>query len=832
MGKGFLEIQTFTANGAVPVGNVSVTVSDENGQILYELQTDEMGIASQVALDAPDKWLIEDPNAQELRYNMYRVSARVPGYTAVDYDGVMIFDESTSILRVELDPVVIGQENAIKHVYIGGHKLDNPVTPEQQVLDAGEPEQAIGIAPFILPEVTIPNFIRVHLGRMENTSAATVSVPFINYIKNVTSHEIFDEWPEQAIMANVYCIVSLTLNRVYTEFYRKKGFSFDITSETYTDQKYVHNGIIGARISAIVDRIFNQYLAVVGHKEPFLSLYNDGVQVNIAGRLSQWGSFFDARDRGMNAWQIIKKYYSQNLELRTVERFGGVLESFPGYTLTLGTRGDAVRAMQLFLNRILGRYTDIIINPADGVFGEKTRTSVMAFQQVYNLPQTGEIDRRTWYEISRIYAVEKGLWEMYSEGQRMGIGKTPHTKVTRQGDVGPLVTELQFLLDFIAMYHSEIPFVAQTSRFDALTAEGVKAFQRLFGLTADGVVGATTWRLLYDVYWGIMENATPPTPPGPNPPPSEIPAFPGTALRVGSTGASVRLVQEAINKLAEVTPGMWRIAADGVFGNGTRDAVMAFQRIFGLTVDGIVGPNTWRRLMEEAYWTGTIPPEIPPFPGNLSVGSSGPNVRLVPEAINKLAPYYPGRLWILTVDGSFGNMTRDAIFAFQSIFGLPITGVVNQATWDRLMREAANVGSGTPSIPPFPGNLSVGSSGPNVRLVQEAINKLAPSYPGRLWILTVDGSFGNMTRDAIYAFQSIFGLPLTGVVNQATWDRLMREAANVGRGYGQGLSAQNGGAAGNNRADNKQLEQLAFILLACSLGSSVQHQARRPFPHR
>jgi peptidoglycan hydrolase-like protein with peptidoglycan-binding domain len=198
---------------------------------------------------------------------------------------------------------------------------------------------------------------------------------------------------------------------------------------------------------------------------------------------------YDARDRGMNAWQIIKKYYSQNLELRTCDNFGGILESYPGYTLTMGSRGDAVRTMQLQLNRVLGRYTNVIINPVDGIFGEQTRTSVLRFQQIYNLPQTGNIDRRTWYEISRIYAIEKALWEMYSEGERISIGTTPPSRVIRLNDTGALVVELQFLLDFIAMYHSEIPFVAQTSRFDTLTAEGVRAFQRKFNLNVDGIVG-------------------------------------------------------------------------------------------------------------------------------------------------------------------------------------------------------------------------------------------------------------------------------------------------------------------------------------------------------
>jgi len=781
VGKGYLKIKTVTESGAIPVGNASITISSEDDKILYQGKTNEAGDAYIVELEAPDKWHMEDPYAPGPRHGDYKVFISAPGFIGMQYDGVMVFDTSTSILKVEMEPVAIGQEDEIKKINIGGVKLDDPGEIQQAEFD--EPP-LLGSMTRNLPEVTIPNYIRVHLGRMERP-ASIVNIPFIEYIKNVTSHEIFDEWPEEAIVANVYCIISLTLNRIFTEFYRKRGFNFDITSETFMDQKFVYRGVIGERISAIVDKIFNNYLAIIGHKEPFLSLYNDGIRVNIPGRLSQWGSFFDAQDRGMNAWQIIRKYFSQNLELRETDVFGGILESYPGHTLSEGSRGNAVRTMQLYLNRILGRYSDVIINPVDGVFGPMTRSSVIMFQRVYGLPQTGTIDRRTWYEISRIYGIERALWEMDSEGKRIGIGKTPPTRVIRSGDTGPLVVELQFLLDYIAMFHREIPFVPQISRFDALTEQGVRAFQSLYNLNSDGVVGPATWRKLYEVYWGIKENTTPPLPPPPNPVlPDNMPPFPGTSLRVGSQGSDVRIIQEAINKLADAQPGLWKIGEDGIFGNGTRDAVMAFQRIFGLNVDGIVGPATWRKLMEEARMTTTTPSvQIPPFPGsNIGVGSTGTNVRLIQEAINKIAPNYPGRLWILSADGIFGNMTRDAIFAFQSIFGMPITGVVNQATWDRLMQEAYSGPSTGSQIPTFPGtSIGVGSAGANVCLIQQAINAIAPNYPGRLWILAEDGVYGNAVRDAIFAFQSIFGLPVTGVVGQVTWDRLMQEVAHSGR---------------------------------------------------
>lgn len=689
MGRGNLLLQVVAAAGAVLIENAAITLSDENDNVLHELTTDNTGHAPEISLAAPDKSLTEDPYTTQRRYATYNAKVRAEGYRTITYRGIMIFDQSTSIQVIEMHPMVQRGVVGDEIVEIGEHALDYPVMPEPQ-----EPQ----ITPRILPEVVIPNFITVHLGRPENP-AANVRVPFLDYIKNVASHEIFDTWPEQTIVANVYCIVSLTLNRIFTEFYRKRGRNFDITNHTSIDQKYVHHGTIGSRISAVVDRIFNNYLAVVGHKEPFLALYNDGVVANIPGRLSQWGSFFDARDRGMNAWQIIRRYFSQNLELRQCDVFSGPLESWPGANLAMGSRGEHVRTMQRYLNRILGRYTNVIINPVDGIFGQSTRNSVILFQQIYNLPQTGIIDRATWYQIGRLYAIEKALWEMNSEGIRIGIGTTPPTTIIREGSTGALVTELQFLLDFIGMYYNEIPFVAETSRFDRLTTTAVREFQRLFGLTTDGVVGPLTWRRLYEVFWGIVENAPvpPPAPPPTNPP--GMPIYPGYVLRLGARGENVRLVQRAINRLSTAIPGLWRIPEDGVFGETTRDAIFTFQRIFGLSIDGSVGPITWDRLMREYYdlqpggQPPTPQPEIPPYPGTLiRQGSTGENVRLIQQAINRLLPCHPNRLWRLTEDGIFGPITRDAVMALQSIFGLVVDGIVGPITWDRLMREADGQG--------------------------------------------------------------------------------------------------------------------------------------------
>ena len=457
----------------------------------------------------------------------------------------------------------------------------------------------------MLPVVIIPDYIIVHLARPE-VSAPNRRVSFKDYIKNVAFHEIYDSWPDAALTANIYCIVSLALNRIYTEFYRTqgRGYEFDITNDTSIDQKYVDGGSTGARINAIVDKIFNNYLAVVGHQEPFLTLYCDGVQVKCPGRLTQWGSYYDALS-GMTPWQIIQKYYAYNLELRQCNVFSAPFESYPGYTLKEGSSGDNVQTMQLYINRILGRYSNVIVKPVDGIFGPIMKKAVTAFQQYYNLPANGEINKTSWYKISYIYGIEKALWEMSSEGEHITVGKTPPTTATRINDTGALVVELQFLLNFILVYHNEIPFVAGTSSFDSYTITAVTAFQKKFGLTADGVVGASTWKKLYDVYWEIAENAVKP------PQPSDIksitqpslaqkmPSYPGYVIEAGAIGHDAMLIQQAINGLSDHYNGLWKINADGQFGNGTRSAVEAFQKLFGLTADGKVGKITWNKLMDE-----------------------------------------------------------------------------------------------------------------------------------------------------------------------------------------------------------------------------------------
>jgi len=347
--------------------------------------------------------------------------------------------------------------------------------------------------------------------------------------------------------------------------------------------------------------------------------------------------------------------------------------------------------MQDYLNRIRVNYPAIpqITNP-NGYFGADTANAVRVFQRTFNLAQDGIIGRGTWYKIVQIYVGVTKLAELVSEGQRIGIGENPPTSTIREGSRGPDVIQLQFILNFLSQFYNDIPPVIQDGVFGRGTRDSVIAFQRKFGLTQDGIVGPATWKLLYQVYRNTENDIGPVLPPQPPVTPPTVPVFPGTALRVGSRGENVRLIQEYLNRISSRYPSIPRLTEDGIFGPVTERAVREFQRLFGLTQDGIVGPITWGRIMDigTSIGGGTPPTTPPPFPGiPLRVGSRGNDVSVLQENLNRVASRYP-TIPRLTVDGVFGPATQNSVLQFQRLFGLIPDGVVGQATWDKIMSLA------------------------------------------------------------------------------------------------------------------------------------------------
>ncbi len=363
----------------------------------------------------------------------------------------------------------------------------------------------------------IPNPITVHMGTPAST-AQNIQVSFPDYVKNVASSEIYPTWPEAALRANIYAIITFALNRVYTEWYRSKNYNFDITNSTAYDQYFVYGRPIYESISRIVDQIFNEYVRRQGQNAPYFTSFCNGT-TSTCGGLSQWGTVSLA-NQGYTPIRILRYYYPDDIEIVETNAVSNVVTSYPGTPLRVGSTGLDVQTIQTYLNRIRRNYPAIpVISDETGVFGDSTRAAVTKFQSVFNLAADGIVGKATWYKISNLYTAVTRLAELDSEGTSLGIGTVPPAVVLRQGARGQDVITLQYLLDVIAEYYSGIPGPGQDGIFGNATREAVIAFQRQMGLVADGIVGPATWDSLYRTYQGIEQNV-PPTNPAPDPAPN------------------------------------------------------------------------------------------------------------------------------------------------------------------------------------------------------------------------------------------------------------------------------------------------------------------------
>ncbi|MBE6942721.1 MAG: spore cortex-lytic protein [Ruminococcaceae bacterium] len=357
-----------------------------------------------------------------------------------------------------------------------------------------------------MPVVTpyVPQSITVHLGSPAS-NAANVTVPFVDYVKNVASSEIYPTWDEDALRANILAIVSFALNRVYTEFYRSRGYGFDITNNTAYDQAFVNGRSYFGNISRLVDEIFNDYLRRPGFVEPLAAKFCNGTTVTCEG-LSQWGSENLAR-QGYSYDQILRSYYG-NVEIVPDAPVRGIMSSYPGTPLQRGSSGPNVVVIQTSLNRISQNYPAIPkIANVDGIFGSRTEASVRAFQQIFGLTPDGIVGPATWYEIVRLYTAVTELSELRSQGQQFYAVNWSSPNGLQVGDSGDKVRFLQYMLSVLSAYISAIPPLAVDSIFGNDTRNAVLAAQRRFGLPETGVVDANTWDAIYEQYAGI-ENTT------------------------------------------------------------------------------------------------------------------------------------------------------------------------------------------------------------------------------------------------------------------------------------------------------------------------------------
>ena len=391
-GLGYLQVNTFFQGVGSPAQGATVRVfNSDTKSIVSESQTDAQGQVKNIALITP-------PIEYSLQYglprpfNQYYVQVIYQDYQSVYISNVQLFPEQTAIQNVLLLP----SYNAIDIPYPTLWGTYPPKIPESEVKKLPLPTGQI-----VLPEPVVPSLITVHEGRPEDSSASNYTVGFKDYIKNVASCEIYSTWPREAIKANVFAILSFTLSRVYTEWYRGKGYGFTITNSTAFDQAFSFGRNIFDEISEVVDEIFTTYISRPDLVQPLFTQYCDGKRVKRAGWLSQWGSK-ELADQGLNALQILKTYYGSDIVLKQAKKVEGIPLSFTN-VLKIGSTGDAVKTIQQQLNTISNNYPLIKKVVVDGVYGASTAEAVRTFQQIFDLPETGEVNFPTWYSISNIF---------------------------------------------------------------------------------------------------------------------------------------------------------------------------------------------------------------------------------------------------------------------------------------------------------------------------------------------------------------------------------------------------------------------------------------------
>lgn len=629
--------------------------------------TDQEGKTVNIPLYAPDIDLSLEEDNDVRPYETYNVEMRLSGYEVLEIQNVQIFAEESSYLPLHPTPtrrqVFPGRSvsNIVDH-----HLLTNYGGNNQ-----GQTPANLG---RILGQVTIPTYITVHLGRPQN-AAENVTVPFLYYLKNVACSEIYPTWPYEALKANIWAQASLALNRIYTEWYPSQGYDFDITNSTAFDQAFVKDRNIFDSVAVVVNEVFNQYIQKANYQEPYYAEYCDGKIASCPG-MKQWGTLSLA-NQGYTAIEILRYYYGDSILIRESNNIQDIQASYPG-VLRIGSSGQEVREMQEFLNAIAINYPAIpVIFPVDGIFNENTEAAVRVFQRQFNLTVDGIVGKATWYKISYIYAAVRKLAELTSIGRIEDLysGQYPGTPL-QEGDRGVEVQLLQYYLSAIAVFYPQIPNVSIDGRFGPELFKAVLNFQRSFGLIEDGIVGRETWNRIYALYETLSDKIVPD---------ESIPEYPGMTLQQGSSGENVRRIQTALNNISAQYPSIPLLVEDGIFGTATTTAVRAFQRQFGLTVDGIVGVLTWNKIFEVSALIDTgeeAGEEMPPYPGTLlRNGSRGNAVRLMQERLKSISIYYPV-IPDITVDGIFGPATQAAVIAFQQMMGIAADGIIGQQTWE------------------------------------------------------------------------------------------------------------------------------------------------------
>lgn len=437
---------------------------------------------------------------------------------------------------------------------------------------------------------TIPTEIVVHMGAPDE-AAKDISIPFIDYIKNVASSEIYPTWPDSAIEANILAEISFALNRIYNEWYPSRGYTFDITSLPSYDQTFVEDRQIFDKISRKVDNIFNNYIYRQGQIQPLNAIYCDGKKTTCNG-LSQWGSVTLA-NQNKTPIDILRYYYGNDVNIFENAPTGELIGAYPGYPIKLGNAGDKVKVIQRELNRISNNYPAIPKIPRiNGVFGNYTENSVKKFQEIFNLDVTGIVDSATWYKIKYIYNAVKRVNDLYSEGIVEEEASFDYGNTLKYSDVGTGVMVLHYVLLAIAYFDNDLPSLRLNGTYNENTKAMVVNFQNKYGLPATGEVDATTWNKIIEVYENTIRNI-----------PSEYAEykdelFQGRILTLGMSGDDVKIIQRFLLKICQKFGNIPGVKVSGVFDDLMERSVMKVQSIYNEPITGVIGPVTWYNIVE------------------------------------------------------------------------------------------------------------------------------------------------------------------------------------------------------------------------------------------
>lgn len=771
MPSGTLQVYTALAENAAPLPGVTVLVLNEAGIQIARLTTNDVGSAPELVLTAPDEaYSLDEANTTVRPYAVYQLRAEMTGFQTIELEGVQVFAGHQTVARLQFLPAArtlpeVEPETIPEHPLFAGDGGSGPA-PIGQCADAR-----------VLSEVVVPKKITVHLARPA-VSAANVTVSFQDYIANVASSEVYPTWPEQALRANILAQISLALNRIWTEWYPSRGYSFNITNSPGVDQAYVRGRTVFAVMERLTAELFNTYVRRTGDTEPYYTEYCDGKSVTCPG-MKQWGTVDRAKE-GKSALEILRYYYGSRVQLVTTNNIASIPQSYPGSPLRRGSTGTAVNVLQKQLSRIAKDYPSFGKPAITGTFDEATENSVKKFQKQFSLTVDGVVGKATWYKISYIYVSVKDLAELTSEGETFtgaqSAGAWPGT-VLRRGSTGRSVEQVQFWLRLAAENYNGLSNVTVDGSFGSGTASAVRAFQRLFGLTADGVVGAGTWAKLNEVGLAVANNLV-----GQNIQPGQF----VTTLREGSTGTPVRALQYNLRLLAAYYRDVPTVTVDGTFGAATRRAVIAWQEHAGLTVDGVVGRLTWQSIYDSAQQVSASGPAVtaraPDTPEEtLKVGDSGQKIRILSQILEFLAQFLPE----ITPSGltdTFDDALETTVRSAQQTLGRTVTGEVTPADWLAFYRAALSLGAVNPaSAAPEPQEvwpgaaLTLGSSGPAVLQVQQWLNEIAAQDCSASFVPET-GEFDTATQTALEAWQIANNITPLGVVDDSVWKQLKADA--------------------------------------------------------